>query len=182
MNVTTHPGDTFAAAGAVTPKGSPGRARGFNPWSAAAAALLLLVPACAPKAVTTADKAEPQATAVTVAEAKTVQLRRTVPAIGTLHAFDDVQLAPKVDGRVRGWFKNEGDVVFPGEVLLELDPTDYELAANQARLALLAESIVLNYMALHDDVGRFATALPSHGLGGDVNNLIAFAPIRPTPP
>jgi hypothetical protein len=42
--------------------------------------------------------------------------------------------------------------------------------------------VVLNYMALHDDVGRFATALPSHGLGSAINNLVAFAPIRPTPP
>jgi hypothetical protein len=45
---------------------------------------------------------------------------------------------------------------------------------------LLAESIVLNYMALHDDVGRFSQVLPSHGLGAgqDLDDLIAFQPIR----
>jgi hypothetical protein len=61
---------------------------------------------------------------------------------------------------------------------------DVETASSRVanNVTLLAEAIVLNFMALHDDVGRFATALPSHGLGGDVNNLIAFAPIRPTPP
>ena len=61
---------------------------------------------------------------------------------------------------------------------------DVETASSRVanNVTLLAESIVLNYMALHDDVGRFATALPNHGLGNDVNNLIAFAPIRPTPP
>ena len=37
-------------------------------------------------------------------------------------------------------------------------------------------------MALHDDVGRFGQALPNQSLGGGINNLIAFAPIRPTPP
>jgi len=60
---------------------------------------------------------------------------------------------------------------------------DVETASSRVanNVTLLAEAVVLNFMALHDDVGRFATALPSHGLGADVNNLIAFAPIRPTP-
>ena len=49
-------------------------------------------------------------------------------------------------------------------------------------VTLLAETVVLNYMALHNDVGRFTTALPTQGLGSNMNNLIAFAPIRPTPP
>lgn len=45
---------------------------------------------------------------------------------------------------------------------------------------LLAESIVLNYMALHDDVGGFSSALPMHGLGqaSELDQLIAFQPIR----
>jgi hypothetical protein len=49
---------------------------------------------------------------------------------------------------------------------------------------LLAEAIVLNFMALHDDVGRFAQTLPNHGLGtgAQLDALIGFAPIRPTPP
>ena len=48
-------------------------------------------------------------------------------------------------------------------------------------VTLLADAIVLNYMALHDDVGRFTTALPTQGLGANLNSLIAFAPIRATP-
>jgi len=44
---------------------------------------------------------------------------------------------------------------------------------------LLCEAVVLNYMALHDDVGRFAEVLPNHGLGmpADIDELIAFQPI-----
>ncbi len=45
---------------------------------------------------------------------------------------------------------------------------------------LLAEAVVLNYMALHDDLGRFDQVLPGHGLG-DVSArdaLVAFQPIR----
>jgi multidrug efflux pump subunit AcrA (membrane-fusion protein) len=127
----------------------------------ATALLLLLVSACSPKPAATTDKAEVRPTAVTVAPAKSVELQRTVPAIGTLHAYDDVLLAPKVDGRVLRWFKNEGDVVFPGEVLMELDPTDYQLAVNQARLALLAELRKLKLDALPESDAAFATHIPA---------------------
>jgi len=46
-------------------------------------------------------------------------------------------------------------------------------------VALLAEAIVLNFMALHGTVGNFASVLPTHGLGSGpaFDNLIAFAPI-----
>ena len=57
-----------------------------------------------------------------------------------------------------------------------------ETGANRVanNVTLLAESIVLNYMALHDDVGRFASVLPGHGLGSgaQLDSLIAFQPIR----
>jgi len=46
-------------------------------------------------------------------------------------------------------------------------------------VALLAEAVVLNYLALHNRVGEFGTVLPMNGLGSGAafNNLIAFAPI-----
>jgi hypothetical protein len=44
---------------------------------------------------------------------------------------------------------------------------------------LLVETVVLNYMALHGEVGQFAARMPGHGLGGTANldALTAFAPI-----
>jgi hypothetical protein len=67
-----------------------------------------------------------------------------------------------------GYYRDEGSI---------------ETAATRVsnNVTLLAQSIVLNYMALHNDVGNFANALPNHGLGNtpaDLNALIAFAPIR----
>ena len=46
-------------------------------------------------------------------------------------------------------------------------------------VGLLAEAAVLNYLALHDRVGEFASVLPMNGLGSGAsfNNLIAFNPI-----
>jgi hypothetical protein len=48
---------------------------------------------------------------------------------------------------------------------------------------LLAEAVVLNYLALHNDVGRLAQVLPRHGLGSgaELDRLVAFQPIRATP-
>jgi hypothetical protein len=49
-----------------------------------------------------------------------------------------------------------------------------------ANVDLIAETAVLNYMALHDDVGRFAQVLPRQGLGAgaELDALVAFQPIR----
>ena len=46
-------------------------------------------------------------------------------------------------------------------------------------VALLAEAAVLNYLALHNRVGDFASVLPMNGLGSGAsfNSLIAFKPI-----
>jgi len=76
---------------------------------------------------------------VTVADAKSVSLRRTVPVVGTLYPYEDVTLAPKVGGRVLRVFKDVGDRIGPGEPLLELDPAEYRLAVEQARPAFEAE-------------------------------------------
>jgi multidrug efflux pump subunit AcrA (membrane-fusion protein) len=123
--------------------------------------LALLLPACSPKPASPTGQAEARPTAVTVAPVKAVEVRRTVHVVGTLFAHDDVMLAPKVDGRVLRWFKNEGDVAYPGEVLMELDPTDYQLAAEQARLALSAELRKLKLDALPESDAAFAEHVPT---------------------
>jgi hypothetical protein len=66
-----------------------------------------------------------------------------------------------------GWFRANGD--------LETGAT--RVSNNVDRLA---EAIVLNYLALHDEVGRLSQVLPGHGLGSaaEIDSLVAFAPIR----
>jgi len=46
-------------------------------------------------------------------------------------------------------------------------------------VGLLAETIVLNYLALHDETARLSEVLPSHGLGSasTIDSLIAFQPL-----
>jgi len=65
---------------------------------------LLFLPACAPNPYPTAPD-EPKPVPVTVAEAKPMALRRTVPVVGTLYPYEDVTLAPKVGGKVLRVFR-----------------------------------------------------------------------------
>jgi hypothetical protein len=42
---------------------------------------------------------------------------------------------------------------------------------------LLVETVLLNYMALHNEMGQFAAQFPNHGLGSNLDRLIGLAPI-----
>ena len=115
----------------------------------AAVVALLAIAGCAPKSPTSAAKsADAAPVVVTVAPVGSVSLKRTIEVVGTLDAFKDVTLAPKVDGRVIRVRKDRGDAVQPGEVLLELDAKDYELDVEVARRALEAELAKLDLKAL----------------------------------
>lgn len=124
------------------------------------ALILLLLAGCSPKSAPPPGRAEAQPIPVTVAPVQVVSLRRTVTGVGTLYAHEDVMLAPKVDGRVLRVLKNEGDVVHPDEVLLELDPTDARLAVAQARPAFEAELRKLKLDALPESDAAFDGHLP----------------------
>ncbi|WP_010045734.1 efflux RND transporter periplasmic adaptor subunit [Gemmata obscuriglobus] len=110
--------------------------------------LALLFPACAPKPPATTADAAAKVVPVTVAEAKAMKLRRTVPVSGTLYPYEDVMLAPKVGGRVLRAYHDVGARVRPGELLMELDPTEFRLAVDQARPAFEGELRKLKLAAL----------------------------------
>ncbi len=65
-----------------------------------------------------------------------------------------------------GWFRPDGSV-----------ETSSTPAANNVNL--LVETVVLNYLALHGEHGRFETLFPGHGLGNVAlrDSLVAFNPI-----
>jgi len=66
-------------------------------------------------------------------------IQRSVSAVGSFSGFDELALAPKVDGRVQSIAVDVGDPAIPGAILLELDPTDYALAVAEARRAFDVE-------------------------------------------
>lgn len=109
--------------------------------------LIAAVIGCAPKSET-ATNTESLPVVVTVAPVESRSLDRTVSAVGTLNGYEEVVLAPKVDGRVVAIRADVGDVVAPGATLLELEATDYELSVVEAKQALAAELAKLGLSAL----------------------------------
>lgn len=116
-----------------------------NRTSGLAAALLLVAllssgcsKAAAP-AVEVAANVEPQAIPVTVENVALRPVQRVVYISATIHGLEEVVVAPEVEGIVRRLHHEVGDRVRPGDVLVELDPTNYRLATDEARQALQLE-------------------------------------------
>ena len=114
-------------------------------WIRSAAGLLpvALIVGCGPMPETAPtasnEPAKPPTVTVTVAPLMVRSVERTVVAVGTLSGSEEATLAPKVDGRVVAIHADVGDVVAPGAVLLDLDPTDYRLAVAEAKQGLVVE-------------------------------------------
>jgi multidrug efflux pump subunit AcrA (membrane-fusion protein) len=79
------------------------------------------------------------ATFVTVAPVAETALLRRVTAVGDLHGYEEIAVSAKVDGRIRRVLHEVGDIVRPGDVLVELDDVDGRLAVDEARRALELE-------------------------------------------
>lgn len=79
------------------------------------------------------------AIAVTIAPVIWREVERKIEVVGTLHGFEEVSLVTKVDGRVRRLLHDIADQLQPMEPVMELDPTDYQLAVRQAEKALEVE-------------------------------------------
>ena len=74
-------------------------------------------------------------------------------------------LTPQTVGQQVGYYRPSGSI-------------ETQATPISANVDLLAESIVLNYLALHNDTGSFDTALPSAGLAPSMRNaLTAFQPL-----
>jgi membrane fusion protein (multidrug efflux system) len=76
---------------------------------------------------------------VTIAEVESRPIERTVDAVGTLKGWDEVTVGAKKVGRVSRVLHDIGDRVNPGDMLVEFEKNDAELALDQAKKQLLAE-------------------------------------------
>jgi len=92
-----------------------------------------------PGAPAAAGPAAPAEVAVTVAPITPRTVRREVRIVGTLHGFDEIEVGAKVDGRIGRIRHDVGDIVRPGDVLLEIDDVDYRLAVDEMQRGLELE-------------------------------------------
>jgi len=104
----------------------------------------------APEASAPAPKA-PEAVVVTTVFAEPRSVERRVRTVGTLHGFEEIDVSPLVDGRVKRIVHDVGDVVAPGDVLLEIDDADVRLALREAQRALELELAALGLSTPPDE-------------------------------
>ena len=95
-------------------------------------------PAAAPSA-TAARVGTERSVAVSVAPITVRHVQRGVGAVGSFYGFDEVTVMAEVTGQVVKVNYDVGDIVRPGDVLLEVDKTDYELDIELTRRAIEAE-------------------------------------------
>src|SRR5437660_868625 len=64
------------------------------------------------------------------------ELRRTVEAVGSLFAYDEVVVSAEVDGRAEKVLVDVGDHVTQGQTLVEILPAEFRFAADQQEALL----------------------------------------------
>jgi len=87
---------------------------------------------------------EPQSTDrqafMVTAEPVTIRsVKRSIDAVGTLYGFEEIVVSSKVEGRVLRVHHDVSDRIAPGELLIEIDPTDLQLSAAQSESNLQVE-------------------------------------------
>ncbi len=100
----------------------------------------LLAAGCGARSEKAADaNAGPRVVPVTVSGVELRPIERAVDAVGTLKGWDEVTVGAKKIGRVARVLHDIGDRVKPGEMLVEFETRDSELAVEQAKKQLLSE-------------------------------------------
>jgi RND family efflux transporter MFP subunit len=105
---------------------------------------------------------DPSAVLVTVEPVTFRPVQRAVEGVGTLHGFEEIAISARVEGRVRRLRFDVADRLNPGELLLEIDPTDYELSVEQAERALQVELARLGLSQLPEpdvDLGKVPSVM-----------------------
>ncbi|MBI4998244.1 MAG: efflux RND transporter periplasmic adaptor subunit, partial [Rhodocyclales bacterium] len=113
-----------------------------------------------------AEKRGPPPAPVLIAKAGLRDLPLTLELTGRAEAFESVSLKARVDGQVQEVMFTEGRHVAQGEVLLRLDPADYEARLRQAEAALARDQV--QFVKAQADVER-AISLKARGFVSDAS-------------
>ncbi len=109
-----------------------------KPLRAVASLCLLALAACGDRSTAGKRPVKPPVQ-VTTAEAALRPMEQTVSALGTLLAIDRATVSIKTTGRLRAFNVDIGSAVKAGDVLVQIEPRDYELRIKQTE-ALLAQA------------------------------------------
>ncbi len=143
----------------VAHRGFPGRSPVRTPlrvgltaafWSCVVSAFVAGLAGCTTREETAATQAEqPRVIAATVAPVERRDVERVVEVQGTLHGWERVTIGAKITGRVARVFHDIGDQVVPGDLLVELETRDAELAVTQAERRIDVDLAKLGLTSSH---------------------------------
>lgn len=118
-----------------------GMTRALRPWRpflllGLVLSWIFLLPGCSQPESSEKEAPIPKSTPVEVRSVTPRDLPLTVESVGRLAANREVTLAAEVGGVVKRYLADFGDRVAAGQLLMEIDPQDYQLALAEARANL----------------------------------------------
>jgi RND family efflux transporter MFP subunit len=99
-------------------------------------ALVCLVPAACGRKKEAGNPKQQQAVVVTLTTPEYRPVQRTVDVVGNIYGQEEATISAKVPGRIEAVYKDIGDAVGPGELLAQIEQTDYKLGQQQKSLAI----------------------------------------------
>lgn len=102
-------------------------------------------------------------------------LTKTVSATGSLAAIDNVDINSKITGRIVKLYVNENDQVKKGDILMQLDPTSYEAAKEQADAKLVDSKLTYERNKKLYEQGAIAKSVLD---SSKANYLVAKADVK----
>jgi len=100
---------------------------------------VIALPGCKRESSSTDQPEQVKAVPVTVAPVEFRPVETTIDVVGSLKGWEDIQLGSKKTGRVVKTLHDVGDRVAPGELLVQLETVNVDLAIQQAEKRLLTE-------------------------------------------
>ncbi|KAB1072355.1 efflux RND transporter periplasmic adaptor subunit [Methylobacterium planeticum] len=130
-----------------------------------------------PEAAATQAAKAPPPIPVTLASVERQPFNRVLDGLGTVQAFNTVQVRTRVDGEVQRIAFKEGQTVRRGDILAEIDPRPYQAALDQAKAKKVQDEANLKNAKADLDrytrLGEFASRQQTDTQASTVNQLTA---------
>ncbi len=79
-------------------------------------------------------------------------VRDLITADGVLHAHREAEISSDITGKIRKFYVHEGDTVRKGDLLVDIDPSEYRARVREMRARLMADSA--RYLQMLRDLHR----------------------------
>ena len=129
---------------------------------------LLACAGCSPPKEEATAEVQPRPVKIVVIESRDLPV--VVRAVGRLVPNREVVLSSQVSGIVQDYGRDTGDAVAVDQTVVTLDPTDYQLALNEARANLLA--VKARFAAARNSYQRAEQLLPQKVVTPEVYDKI----------